>query len=243
MSGLGTPQAPNFSGGLLGILSGILPAFQAEKKEKAEAKETGIENIQEQQQFAQQTQMNQLAMKKSNMDLDAAQKQAQQGVKTQAGTDLQQLTQQMIQDPSRAKDPAFIAKYNSLTTAAGQLPEFTKDGAVDINRLKPGISTLDPKALISIMGIPAPQRKSILDQYSGVDKSMYTNSAVVSEKDQIALKKVESLNSHYLRKDTVEGRLATVRSKYYDAETNELIPAKAGAYYAAASLDAARGSA
>lgn len=243
MGGLGTPQAPSMSGGLLGILSGLMSGYQGEKKEQYQEKETKQEDVLKQQQGAQQLQMNQLAMKQTNQQLDQNAFNMQGNIKSGAQADLKSLTQQLIQDPARASDSAFIAKYNQLSAASGQIPEMTKDGKIDVNRLKPGINTLDTKALTQIMGLPAPQRKTILDQYSGVDKSMYTNSAVVSEKDQIALRKIDSLDSHYVRKDLIESRLATVRSEFFNAETNELIPAKTGAYYAAASLDAARGSA
>src|SRR5271170_3105473 len=118
MAGLGTPQSPySGGGGLFNILSGLLGGIHQQNVSQESLKENKADEALKQAEGAQNIQMNQLTMKKTNMELDAAQKQAQQGVKTQAGTDLQQLTQQMITDPSRAKDPAFIAKYNSLTTA------------------------------------------------------------------------------------------------------------------------------
>jgi len=215
--------------------------MQQGKEQKFEHGEKVQQDKQKADEAAQNLQMNQLAMRQTDQQLQQNAITMQHNAKVGAQGDLQQLTQQMITDPSRAKDPAFIARYNQLSTAAGQLPEMTKDGSVDVNRLKPGINTLDPKQLTAIMALPSAQRKTVLDQYSGVNKSFYTNSAVVSVKDQIALKKIDSLDSHYIRKDQIEDRLATVRSTYYDAETNELIPAKTGAYYAAASLDAARG--
>jgi hypothetical protein len=152
----------------------------------------------------------------------------------------------MITDPSRAKDPAFMAKYKALSEASGQLPEMTKDGkSVDVDRLKQPFDALasDPKKMTELAQLPAPARKAILDQFSGVPKSLYSAKPFVDAKDQASLDRVQALNSHYIHQDRIASRMADVKSKYYDAETGELIPARAAQFYAAAGLDASRGSA
>jgi hypothetical protein len=243
---MGTPQAPNFSGGLLGILSGLLPGYQGEKQQLEQQKETKAEDIQKQQLFNQQSQLNTQTMASNALTIQQTTDQIGSSKKAAAAADLRGITQQMITDPSRAKDPAFMAKYKALSEASGQLPELTKDGkSVDIDRLKTPFDTLagDPKKMTELAQLPAPARKAILDQFSGVPKSLYSAKPFVDAKDQASLDRVAALNSHYIHQDTVSARMADVKSMYYDAVTGELIPAHAAQYYAASGLDAARGSA
>jgi len=244
-SNMDTPTAPNFSGGLMGVLGGLLSGYQGEKQQLEQQKETKAEDIQKQQLFNQQTQLNTQTMASNALTLQGTTDKMASDKKAAAGVDLKTLTQQMITDPSRAKDPDFVAKYKALSSAAGQLPEFTKDGkAVDIDRLKQPFDVLasDPKTMTAIASLPAAARKGILDQYSGVPKSMYSAKPFVDAKDQAALDRVHSMDSHYIREDVVRSRQEVVNAKYKDAEGN-LIPARAAQYYAQAGLDASRASA
>lgn len=244
MSGLGTPQSPNFSGGLMGILSGLLSGYQGEKKEQYQEKETKQEDVLKQQQGAQQIQMNQLAMKQTNQQLTQNDVTAQSAAKASAGSDLQSLTQQLIKDPSRAKDPAFITKYNQLSNASGQIPELAKDGSIDVNRLKPSISELtsDPKKMTEFAQLPTAAQTQILNNYSGVPKSMYNMAPMVTAKDQAALDRAQGQSGHWAKEDQYKSRLSDARAKYYDEE-GQLIPARATEFYAGAALDRSRSSA
>jgi hypothetical protein len=243
---MGVPQAPNFSGGLMGILGGLLSGYQGGQKEKAEKKQTGIENQEDQQQFALDQQKTQLGMKVVQQQLSADQLTQQTAARAAATSQLQQLSSQLTQDPSRAKDPAFLAKYNALTAAAGQIPEYSKDGSIDVNALKPSFaqSTLatDPKAMTAFAQLPTATQKAMLDQMSGVPKELYNAKPFVTAKDQAALDRASAQNSHWHNQDKYQARVAEAHAKYYDEE-GQLIPAKATEYYAGAALDRSRASA
>src|ERR1700691_494128 len=243
---MGTPQAPNFSGGLMGILGGLLSGYHGGEKEKKEEKQTGIENQEKQQQFALDQQKTQLGMKVVQQQLAADQTTQQTAARAAANSQLQQLTGQLTQDPSRAKDPAFLAKYNALTAAAGQIPEYNKDGSIDVNALKPSFAqsslATDPKAMTQFAQLPTATQKAVLDQYSGVPKELYNAKPFVTAKDQAALDRSAAQNSHWNNQDRYQARIAEAHAKYYDEE-GQLIPARAADYYAGAGLDRSRASA
>lgn len=243
---LGTPQGTSGGGGLFNLLGGILGGIHQQNVNQESLKESKQDEALKMQEGAQQQQMNALSMKQTEQQLQQNQMTMQSAGRAQAGKDLQALTQQMITDPARAKDPAFIAKYNELSAASGQLPEMTKDGAVDVDRLKPAFNTspfaTDPSALTKFVELPTATQKSILDQYSGVPKGMYNQKAFVDAKTQAAISKAQSLDNHYLREDTYKAHLDDMKAKYYD-EKGQLIPSMIAEYNAKIGLDGARASA
>ncbi len=240
----GTPTAPNFGGGLMGILSGLLSGYQGEKKEQKAEKQTGIENQEDQQQFALDQQKTQLGMKVVQQQLGADQLTQQTAARTAATGQLTQLQQQLTSDPSRAKDPQFIAKYNALTTAAGQIPEFTKDGSIDVNKMKPSFDTssmaTDPKQMAAFAQLPTSAQTAILSQYSGVPASMKDQKPWVTFKDQTARDKVNDMHIDSGQKNSILAHYDATREKYIDTETGLVLPARAAEYRAGVALDASR---
>jgi hypothetical protein len=231
----------------MGILGGLLSGYTGEQKEKKEEKQTGIENQEKQQQFALDQQKTQLGMKVVNQQLGADQMTQQRAAKVQAGTDLQSLTQQLTSDPSRAKDPQFIAKYNALTTAAGQIPEMTKDGSIDVEKLKPSFDTssmaTDPKQMAAFAQLPTSAQTAILAQYSGVPASMKDQKPWVTFKDQTARDKVNDMHIDAGQKNSILAHYDQTREKYIDTETGLVLPARAAEYRAGVALDASRSQA
>lgn len=247
MGNLGTPTAPTYSGGgLLGSLGSILGSLHQSNTDRESGKEAKVKSAEEQQQFALDQQKTQLGMKVVQQQLVTDQTTQQTAARAAAGTQLQQLSAQLTQDPSRAKDPAFLAKYNALTAAAGQIPEYNKDGSIDVNALKPSFAqsslATDPKAMTQFAELPTATQKAMLDQMSGVPKELYNAKPFVTAKDQAALDRVTAQGQHWGNQDKYQARLADAHAKYYDAE-GQLIPARAAEYYAGAALDKSRASA
>jgi hypothetical protein len=247
MSGLGTPQGTSGGGGILNILGSLLSGLHQQNVNQESLKENKQDAALKQQEGAQQLQMNQLAMKQTNQQLQQNDMTIASTVKSGAQTDLKSLTQQMITDPSRAKDPAFIAKYNQLATASGQIPELTKTGAIDVDKLKPSFDTspmaTDPKQMAAFAQLPTSSQTAILAQYSNVPASIKDQKPWVTFKDQTARDKVTNQHIDSGQKNAILAHYDATREKYIDTETGLVLPAKAAEYRAGVALDASRSQA
>ena len=244
---MGTPQAPNFSGGLMGILGGLLSGYQGEKQQLAQQKEQKTEDIEKQQQFATDQQKAQLGMKVINQQLSADQLTQQTAARTAATGQLSQLQQQLVSDPSRAKDPQFIAKYNALTSASDQIPEFKKDGSIDVDKLKPSFDTspmaTDPKQMAAFAQLPTASQTAILSHYKDVPASIKDQKPWVTFKDQTARDKVNDMHIDSSQKNQILAHYDATKEKYIDTETGLVLPARAAEYRAGVALDASRSQA
>lgn len=229
------------------MLGSILGGIHQQNVNQESMKESKADDALKQQEGAQQLQMNQLAMKQTNQQLDQNAFTMQGNIKSGAAADLKSLSQQLLQNPSKAKDPAFIAKYNQLSTAAGQLPITNKDGSIDVDSMKPSYATStiasDPKQMAIFMQLPLETRESVLNGMSGVPKEMHNQKTYVTFKDQTARDRVTDLHADTAQKNSILAHYDAVREKYIDTETGLVLPAQAARYRAGVSLDAARSSA